>query len=588
MSTRSNLPKSWKAVPLSIVASVNPSKGKIEASNSQLAHFVPMACVLEEFGGINVSTIRPIGEVNKGYTAFQEGDILFAKITPCMENGKIAIVPPLEHRLGFGSTEFHVLRANELALPKWIAYFFSQSSVRRHAQRSMTGSAGQLRVPTRWLNEQLLPVPPVGEQARIVAKIEEMFSDLDAGVATLMQARVNLKRYRAAVLKAAVEGRLTEEWRAKHPAKESASTFLARILKESRQMWEAEELAKFADAKRVAPRNWRERYAEPKSPDTSGLPALPGGWCWASVDQICDVGTGTTPSRRNSQYYTGGAVPWILSSAVNLPYVDVASEFVTDLALQETTLRLYPAGSLILALYGEGKTRGMVSELRLDATVNQALGVLVFGDSAKIIQPFVKVFLASHYIQLRRQAAGGMQPNLNLGIVKQIAVPLPPIEEQSQIVFEVATRVSQIDVAEKAIEKNILRANRLRQSILKQAFDGKLVSQDSADEPVRIPLERALFRQDKLYASNNDRSKVQKIKGVRMKVKKDKLPLIEVIANYPEGISPDDAFRQAGYDQENVIDIDSFYAELDQIETNGTIEVRRPTESTVFLKPVAK
>jgi type I restriction enzyme S subunit len=160
MSNLQKLPKSWQVAPLSVVASVNPSKGTIDADHEALAHFVPMASVVEEFGGINVSTTRPLREIIKGYTAFREGDVLFAKITPCMENGKIAVVPKLQHNLGFGSTEFHVVRPSLATLPKWIAHFLSQTAVRRNAQRSMTGSAGQLRVPSSWLAEQVLPIPP--------------------------------------------------------------------------------------------------------------------------------------------------------------------------------------------------------------------------------------------------------------------------------------------------------------------------------------------------------------------------------------------------------------------------------------------
>ena len=118
----------------------------------------------------------------------------------------------------------------------------------------------------------------MSEQRRIVAKIEELFSDLDAGVAALKRIKANLKRYRAAVLKAAVEGRLTEAWRAKHPNTEPATKLLERILAERRKKWEADQLAKFAAAEKTPPKGWREKYVEPLPPDTSGLPELPQGW----------------------------------------------------------------------------------------------------------------------------------------------------------------------------------------------------------------------------------------------------------------------------------------------------------------------
>jgi type I restriction enzyme S subunit len=356
--------------------------------------------------------------------------------------------------------------------------------------RQAHGGAGLAHITKGRFEESELLIAPLPEQRRIVAKIEELFSDLDAGVAALERAKANLKRYRAAVLKAAVEGKLTEQWRADHPDAEPASQLLQRILTERRQKWEADQLAKFAAANKTPPKNWRDKYPEPTPPDTTNLPPLPKNWCWASVEQFCDVGTGTTPSRSNSAFWDGGTIPWVLSTVVNGPYVDQANEFVTPLAIEQTTLRVYPAGTLLIALYGEGKTRGKVTELRFPATINQALGALVFDDSSSILPLYVKCFVSSAYEQLRRQAAGGMQPNLNLGIVKQIAVPLCPLSEQQLIVDVVESRSSEIELAEKAIDTSLARATRLRQSILKQAFEGKLVPQDPRDEPASVLLER--------------------------------------------------------------------------------------------------
>ena len=158
--------------------------------------------------------------------------------------------------------------------------------------RQAHGGAGLAHITKGRFEESRLSIAPLNEQRRIVATIEELFSDLDAGVAALKRAKANLKRYRASVLKAAVEGKLTEEWRAKHPAKEPASALLARILKERRQKWQADQLAKFAAAKKEPPKNWRDKYVEPTPPDTTGLPELPADWTWASVQQVGSVQLG--------------------------------------------------------------------------------------------------------------------------------------------------------------------------------------------------------------------------------------------------------------------------------------------------------
>lgn len=137
-------------------------------TDDQIVSFVPMAAVDEVSGTIQAHQTRPYADVKKGYTHFKNDDVLFAKITPCMENGKAAIASELAGGLGFGSTEFHVLRAKEDVLPEWLFYFIRQPAFRSEAKRNFTGTAGQQRVPTTFLASATLPVPPLPEQRRIV------------------------------------------------------------------------------------------------------------------------------------------------------------------------------------------------------------------------------------------------------------------------------------------------------------------------------------------------------------------------------------------------------------------------------------
>lgn len=116
---------------------------------------------------------RPFGDVSKGYTSFAENDVLLAKITPCMENGKCAIARGLRDRVGFGSTEFHVLRASKHVLPEWLLYFWRLPETRRNAERSMTGTAGQKRVPPSHLKQIKIPLPALSEQKRITELLQQ-------------------------------------------------------------------------------------------------------------------------------------------------------------------------------------------------------------------------------------------------------------------------------------------------------------------------------------------------------------------------------------------------------------------------------
>ena len=183
-----------------------------------------------------------------------------------MENGKTAVVPDVPEGICFGSTEFHVVRPETGVQAKWIAQFLLQHDVRRAAQRQMGGAVGQMRVPSSFLETARVPLPPRAEQGRITDALDELLSDLDAGVAALERVKAKLALYRASVLKAAVEGALTAEWREKHPDVEPASELLARILVERCRQWEEEQLRKFKEAGKDPLKDWRAKYQDPLSP----------------------------------------------------------------------------------------------------------------------------------------------------------------------------------------------------------------------------------------------------------------------------------------------------------------------------------
>ena len=182
-------------VPLSQAVEVNPKIDRSSLSDDLDVSFVPMAAVEALSGGIVVSTVRKYAEVKKGYTHFREGDILFAKVTPCMENGKMAIARKLVNGVGFGSTEFHVLRPRADVDARYIYYFVSSQTFRKEASGHMTGAVGLRRVPSAYLEEQLIPLPGIERQREIVAELEKQFSRLDEAVANLQRVKANLQRY---------------------------------------------------------------------------------------------------------------------------------------------------------------------------------------------------------------------------------------------------------------------------------------------------------------------------------------------------------------------------------------------------------
>ncbi|MFN7339028.1 MAG: restriction endonuclease subunit S, partial [bacterium] len=273
-SNYSDLPQGWKIVQLQDIAEINPKLPYTDLDDSLTVSFLPMASVEEVSGKYDLSQTRLYGEVKKGYTAFINGDIIFAKITPCMENGKIAIVENLQNGIGFGSTEFHVSRIKLGLNKRYLFYYFTQASFKREARRNMTGSAGQLRVPKKYFESVEIPLPPLPEQHRIVEKIEELFSELDDGVASLKKALEQLKTYRQAVLKWAFEGKLTEKWRNTHQdSLEDGDTLLEQIKAERKRHYQ-QQLEDWKQALKEWENNGKETKKPTKPQQPKDLPPL--------------------------------------------------------------------------------------------------------------------------------------------------------------------------------------------------------------------------------------------------------------------------------------------------------------------------
>jgi type I restriction enzyme S subunit len=370
-------------------------------------------------------------------------------------------------------------------IDQFFLYFQLQTQVLILRQASAGSAQGVLN--KKQLSEVEVQLPPLNEQRRIVAKIEELFSDLDAGVAALERAKANLKRYRASVLKAAVEGKLTEAWRAEHPHTEPASKLLERILAERRRKWEADQLAKFAAAGKQPPKNWRDKYVEPTPPDTTGLPGLPEGWCWVSANQLCSQ---ITDGEHIQPPYQVTGFPMLTATHVRngrVEFKDVG--LIAESDFLRCLQRCAPTkGDVLIVSVGATTGRaGMVQESPPFALVRSVLLLKPI-----MLGSFLLRWIQSPWCQnwINRASGASAQAHFYISDAKRMPVPFAPMAEQEQIVTEVAERLSQLEAAHIEIEHSQFRAARLRQSILKQAFEGKLVPQDPTDEPASVLLER--------------------------------------------------------------------------------------------------
>ena len=486
------LPAGWEAAELSEICLVNPTIDKSAIADDLAVSFVPMPAVEAESGGIDVSTTRKFGDVKKGYTPFREGDVLFAKITPCMENGKMAVVPALHNGLGFGSTEFHVLRAHPGISPQFVYYFVSSRAFRHVAEHNMSGAVGQRRVTTPYLSACKIPVPPTAEQHRIVAKIEELFSELDQGVASLKTAREQLKVYRQSLLKNAFEGKLTATWRAAHRDQlETAAALQQRIARE-RQARYQKQLADWQTAGQAGPKPKSPKPLPPlTAEELAELPELPAGWGWMKYGDLCSLvrnGISAKPEGDSgTPIFRISAVRPMCFDMADIRYIDNSSGDFDSYCLQR--------GDIVFTRYnGSRQYVGVCAEYRSDEKrlfPDKLVQTRV--SSRLLLTSFLEKALNSGasrgFVESKIRTTAG-QSGVSGEDIKNIPVPVCCFEEQFEIVQELESNLSEADQLDQTLATALQQADALRQSILKKAFYGALVKQAKNEEPATALLER--------------------------------------------------------------------------------------------------
>jgi type I restriction enzyme S subunit len=358
-----------------------------------------------------------------------------------------------------------------------------------------------------------LPLPPASEQTRIVEKLEELLSDLDAGVAELKAAQKKLVQYRQSLLKAAVEGALTAEWRTSNQPKETGTQLLERILIERRARWEAKQLAKFKEQDKAPPKDWQSKYPEPVKPDTSDLPELPDGWVWASVDcLLAGIETGKSfkcversPSFDETGVVKVSAVSWGEYNEQESKTCTIEERVNPDLFVK--------AGDF---LFSRANTVELVGACVIAKTVtlkvmlsDKILRLVLVHDNMK---PWLLYLLRSRIgrKQIEVLATGNQESMKNIGQerIRSIAIPIGPEDE---IICAIALVEQGLVSATLQISENefvLKQSAAQRKNILKTAFSGQLVLQDPNDEPASVLLER-------IRAEREQQKKQPKVKNPR-------------------------------------------------------------------------
>ena len=344
-------------------------------------------------------------DVAKG-KEIKDGDILFAMSSGSKHLvGKNILLNGLKNYTFGAFCSIYRNQKNDVLNNYYLSYVL-KSNLYRDKLSGLSMGANINNLKSSDLEIMKIPLPPLEEQKRIVAKLDNLFAKIDKAI-DLHQKNID-----------------------------EADIFMASVLNDV-----------FAELE--------EKYKK------------------RTIGSFSKVGTGATPLKNRNDFYENGNINWITSKATNDDYVYESEQLITEIALNECRLKINPIGTIIVALYGQGKTRGQVSELMIESSTNQALATIIV-DENESINTYLKYFLKKSYFDIREKASGGTQPNLNLSIIKNIELSLPPLQIQQKVVAyldEISNKMEKI----KQIQKEKMQSLKaLKASILDKAFKGEL------------------------------------------------------------------------------------------------------------------
>jgi type I restriction enzyme, S subunit len=555
------LPRGWVLTPLSgITLSLNSGfpSGRHNQSGLGVPHLRPMN--ISSLGDIDLTVTKYVQEGQ--YESLLEGDVLFNNTNSLELVGKTALIAQ-DTNWVWSNHMTRVRLPKNLIDPQYVAYFlhslFSQGYYRARAQNYVN----QASIGIATLGQVEIPLPPTNEQNRILEKLESLLTTIDDAVVGLEQAKEDLKTYRQMILKAAVEGELTREWREEHAGEiEDAEVLLGRILQERRERWEAEQEAKGRK---------NAKYEEPKAPDIENLPELPEGWAWAALPQLGELNRGRSRHRpRNAPELYGGQYPFVQTGDIRAAngIITTYTQTYSEEGLKQS--RLWPTGTLCITIAANIAETAI---LGFDACFpDSVVGFIPTNEDFDV--RIAEFFLRTIKADLEAYAPATAQKNINLDVLSNVAIPVPPKIEQEKIIQELESRLASADELESSIEAQLKQGAELRQAVLQQAFEGKLVPQDPNDEPASVLLER--IREEKERMAKE--AKEKRLKTPRKAaVPKEPVSLVEVLKESKEPLTPEELFRASEYDFSTV---EAFYTELKAAVGHHLILEERKTPSS--------
>lgn len=435
---------------------------------------------------------------------------------------------------------------------------------------SLSAGGAQPNISQTIIKKVNIPLPPLNEQNRIVDKLDELLSELEKGKEQLQISLEQLKAYRQSILKHAFEGKLSEEWRRKQNKLKTPDELVAEVKEYRKQQYEKQLKEYKAGKTKVKPTQPKDIKIIAETLSNYS------GWVLSKLGDVFETTSGGTPSRNNPRYYSGN-IPWVKSGELRYNTISDTEEKVSKEAIENSSAKLFPKGTLLIALYGA--TVGKLAFLGIEASTNQAVcGVF---EEPYYDHKFLYYYLMFMRPELLNQSTGGAQPNISQTILSNLPVPLCSIEEQLVVVKQIDKLFSLNDEMEKTIEENLMKSDALKQGLLKKAFEGKLVGQDPTDEPASVLLERIKKEREEYLKAEKERKKTEKQIHIKSRKMAEELKrIIEILKESKEPVSAKTLWQSST----NKDDIDNFYAALKKhIEAGEIIELPRKGKEA-FLK----